>query len=118
MYDLVRHRVLLGTGKGGTPDQHSSTDEPPRERWCVIKSARGVTQCVENSGKGKTIETEDPSVSRKIKKGSRRPEGALWKYASSQLCRDVLFVWQPGLIKLNFTVLNCIIIKPSRGCSN
>lgn len=58
----------------------------PRERWCVIMSTCGVTQCVEHSGKGKTIETEDPSVSRKIKKGSRRPEGALWKYASSQLC--------------------------------
>lgn len=89
MYDLVRHRALLGTRKGGTPEQHNNTDEPhslPRERWCVIMSTCGVTQCVEHSGKGKTIETEDPSVSRKIKKGSRRPEGALWKYASSQLC--------------------------------
>lgn len=93
MFAPVRHSVLLGTGKGGTPDQHSNTGEPPRERWHTIKSARGVTQCVENSGKGKTIETEDPSVSRKIKRGSRWPEGALWKYASSQLCRDVLSVW-------------------------
>lgn len=68
MYDPVRHRVLLGTGKGGTPDQHSNTGEHPRERWHTIKSARGVTQCIENSGKGKATETEDPSVSRKIKK--------------------------------------------------
>lgn len=28
MYDLVRHRALLGTRKGGTPEQHNNTDEP------------------------------------------------------------------------------------------
>lgn len=89
MYDPVRHRVLLGTGKGGTPDQHSNTGEHPRERWRTIKSARGVTQCIENSGKGKTTETEDPLVSRKIKKdpdGQKELSGNMHPLSCAGMC--------------------------------
>lgn len=45
MHDLVGHRVLLGTRKGGTPDQHSNTDEPQQPSKGKMVSYNVCTWC-------------------------------------------------------------------------
>lgn len=114
--------VLPGPGKRGTPHGHSNADEPQKSsskgKMVHSEAACDVTRCrcIEHSGKSKTVETEDPSVSRKIKKGTRRHSLETTIFSAVEgMCYLCV---SPGLSKLNFTILNCIIIKLPRGCSN